>query len=114
MAQPRVSTAAPKVQPIVEEASQRGVPVLTSDVVPPETFIGKAGQRIGERIPIAGTGPLRAEQQQARIEAVRNVLRDFGADDAANLSDDIMKDLATKRSAEIQKYSTSKKVLTSP
>ena len=109
MAQPRVSTALPKVQPIVEEASQRGVPVLTSDVVPPETFIGKAGQRIGERIPIAGTGPLRAEQQQARIEAVRNVLRDFGADDAANLSDDIMKDLATKRSAEIQKYSTSKK-----
>lgn len=109
MAQPRVSTAAPKVQPIVEEASQRGVPVLTSDVVPPETFIGKAGQRIGERIPIAGTGPLRAEQQQARIEAVRNVLRDFGADDAANLSDDIMKDLATKRLAEIQKYSTSKK-----
>lgn len=108
-ATPRAPATAPKVQPIVEEASQRGVPVLTSDVVPPETFIGKAGQRIGERIPIAGTGPLRAEQQQARIEAVRNVLRDFGADDAANLSDDIMKDLATKRSAEIQKYSTSKK-----
>ena len=108
-ATPRTPVAAPKVQPIVEEAGRRGVPVLTSDVVPPETFIGKAGQRIGERIPIAGTGPLRAEQQQARIEAVRNVLRDFGADDAANLSDDIMKDLATKRSAEIQKYSTSKK-----
>jgi hypothetical protein len=108
-ATPRIPVAAPKVQPIVEEAGRRGVPVLTSDVVPPETFIGKAGQRIGERIPIAGTGPLRAEQQQARIEAVRNVLRDFGADDAANLSDDIMKDLATKRSAEIQKYSTSKK-----
>jgi len=108
-ATPRIPVAAPKVQPIVEEAGRRGVPVLTSDVVPPETFIGKAGQRIGERIPIAGTGPLRAEQQQARIEAVRNVLRDFGADDAANLSDDIMKDLATKRSAEIQKYTTSKK-----
>jgi hypothetical protein len=82
---------------------------MTSDVVPPETFIGKAAQRLGERIPIAGTGPLRAEQQQARIDAVRNVLRDFGADDAANLSDDIMKDLATKRSAEIQKYANSKK-----
>jgi hypothetical protein len=108
-AAPRVPAVAPKVQPIVEEAGRRGVPVMTSDVVPPETFIGKAGQRIGERIPIAGTGPLRAEQQQARIEAVRNVLRDFGADDAANLSDDIMKDLATKRSADIQKYSQSKK-----
>jgi hypothetical protein len=109
MAPARAPAVAPRVQPIVEEAARRGVPVLTSDVIQPETFIGKAGQRIGERIPIAGTGPLRAEQQQARIEAVRNVLRDFGADDAANLSDDIMKDLATKRSAEIQKYSSSKK-----
>ena len=106
---PRVAPTTPTVQPIVEEAGRRGVPVMTSDVVPPETFIGKAAQRLGERIPIAGTGPLRAEQQQARIEAVRNVLRDFGADDAANLSDDIMKDLATKRSAEIQKYANSKK-----
>lgn len=106
---PRVAPTTPTVQPIVEEAGRRGVPVMTSDVVPPETFIGRAGQRLGERIPIAGTGPLRAEQQQARIEAVRNVLRDFGADDAANLSDDIMKDLATKRSAEIQKYANSKK-----
>lgn len=106
---PRVAPTTPTVQPIVEEASRRGVPVMTSDVVPPETFIGKAGQRLGERIPIAGTGPLRAEQQQARIEAVRNVLRDFGADDAANLSDDIMRDLASKRSAEIQKYASSKK-----
>lgn len=109
MAPSRAPATAPKVQPIVEEAGRRGVPVMTSDVVPPETFIGKAAQRLGERIPIAGTGPLRAEQQQARIDAVRNVLRDFGADDAANLSDDIMKDLATKRSAEIQKYANSKK-----
>ena len=106
---PRVAPTTPTVQPIVEEAGRRGVPVMTSDVVPPETFIGRAGQRLGERIPVAGTGPLRAGQQQARIEAVRNVLRDFGADDAANLSDDIMKDLATKRSAEIQKYANSKK-----
>lgn len=106
---PRVAPTTPTVQPIVEEAGRRGVPVMTSDVVPPETFIGRAGQRLGERIPIAGTGPLRAEQQQARIEAVRNVLRDFGADDAANLSDNIMKDLATKRSADIQKYANSKK-----
>lgn len=109
MAPSRAPSTAPKVQPIVEEAARRGVPVMTSDVVPPETFIGKAGQRLGERIPIAGTGPLRAEQQQARIEAVRNVLRDYGAEDAANLSDDIMRDLASKRSAEIQKYASSKK-----
>lgn len=106
---PRVAPTTPTVQPIVEEAGRRGVPVLTSDVIPPETFIGKAGQRLGERIPIAGTGPVRAEQQKARIESVRDLLRNFGASDSANLSDDIMKDLASKRSAEIQKYSQSKK-----
>jgi len=109
MAPARAASAAPKVQPIVEEAGRRNVPVLTSDVVQPETFIGKAAQRVGERIPIAGTGPVRAEQQKARIESVRDLLRDFGADDAANLSDDIMKDLAAKRSSEIKKYASSKK-----
>jgi len=104
----RASTAT-KLQPIVDDATRAGVPVLTSDVAPPQTFIGKVGQRLGERVPIAGTGPLRAEQQRARIEAVRGVLRDFGAGDAANLSDDIMKDVATKRAAEIQKYAVAKK-----
>ena len=106
---PRVAPTTPTVQPIIEEAGRRGVPVLTSDVIPPETFIGKTAQRIGERIPIAGTGPVRAEQQKARIESVRDLLRDFGADDAANFSDDIMKDLATKRSADRQKYTSTKR-----
>ena len=105
----RATDAAPRVQPIIEEAGRLGVPVMTSDVIPPETFIGKAAQRIGERVPIAGTGPLRADQQTARIEAVRGLLRDFGADDAANLSDDVMADLATKRAADFARYAGEKK-----
>ena len=105
----RVPAATPRVQPTIEEAGRRGVPVMTSDVIPPETFIGKAAQRIGERVPIAGTGPVRAAQQTARIEAVRGLLRDFGADDVANLSDDVMADLAAKRSADLTRYSGSKK-----
>ena len=109
LARPKPTPLPPTAQPIVTEAESLGVPVLTSDVLQPQSFIGKIAQRIGERVPMAGTGPVRAEQQKARIEAVRNVLREYGADDAANLSDNIMKDLATKRSAEIQKYSQSKK-----
>ena len=105
----RAPVAAPKVQPVIEEAGRRGVPVMTSDVIPPKTFIGKAAQRVGERVPIAGTGPMRAAQQTARIEAVRGLLREFGADDVANLSDDVMADLAAKRSADLTKYSGSKK-----
>jgi len=87
-----------------EEATSRGIPVMTSDVVPPETFAGKSAQQIGERVPFAGTGQVRAQQQQARISAVRDLLRQYGADDAANVSDDIMRDLATKRANELSKY----------
>ena len=108
MAPTRTPTT-PTLQPVIDEAASRNVPVMTSDVVQPETFVGKAAQRIGERIPIAGTGPVRAEQQKARIDAVRDILRDYGADDAANLSDDIMKDLATKRSADRVKYTGTKR-----
>ena len=91
-----------------EEAASRGIPVMTSDVMPPETFMGKAAQRVGERIPLVGTGPTRAAQQRARIEATRDLLRQFGAEDAANVSDDVMRDLANKRAADLTKYTTLK------
>jgi hypothetical protein len=87
-----------------QEATSRNIPVMTSDVIPPDTFMGRTAQQIGERIPLAGTGPVRAQQQQARIEAVRDTLRQYGATDAAGVSDDIMRDLATKRGDDLSKY----------
>jgi hypothetical protein len=101
-------TPMPRVAGTVEEATQRGIPVLTSDVMPPETFMGKAAQRVGERIPLVGTGPTRAAQQRARIEATRDLLRQYGAEDVANVSDDVMRDLANKRAADLNKYSSLK------
>ena len=108
------TAAAPRRAPvaglsaITEEATQRGIPVMTSDVMPPQTFMGRTAQQTGERIFLAGTGAARAEQQQARISAVRDLLRQFGAEDAANVSDDIMRDLTAKRSGDLQKYSSLK------
>jgi len=101
-------TPMPRITGTVEEATQRGIPVLTSDVMPPETFMGKAAQRVGERIPLVGTGPTRAAQQRARIEATRDLLRQYGAEDVANVSDDVMRDLANKRAADLNKYSSLK------
>ena len=113
----QVPTAAPPVPPAappvagarqlpsdIEAARQAGITLMTSDVVPPRTFASKWLQTIGERIPGAGTGGVRQAQQTERIEAVRNVLREFGADDAARAADDVMKDLATKRGADLKKY----------
>jgi hypothetical protein len=90
------------------DAEKLGIKVMTSDVVPPSTFAGKSAQMIGERIPYAGTGGMRAAQQQQRIAAVKNVLDDFGATNAVKASDDVMADLISKRGTELTKYSNLK------
>lgn len=93
---------------LVTEAEKVGVPLLTSDVAPPRTFMGKAAQSLGERVPLAGTGPVRQAQQEARIGAVRDVLVDFGAGPSAQASDAVMADLLATRGAEVGKYATQK------
>jgi len=88
---------------IVAEGEKIGVPVLTSDVAPPRTFMGKAAQAAGERVPFVGTGPVREAQQTARVQAVRDVLTEYGAASAAQASDAVMADLAATRRAELGK-----------
>jgi len=106
---PRSAPSVPQQKPqAVQDAEQAGVRLLTSDVAPPNTFASKWLQNTGERIPLAGTGPVRAAQQTERVDAVRNVLRDFGADQAATASDDVMRDLAATRSKDLTKYADMK------
>jgi hypothetical protein len=92
----------------VQAGKAAGVDLMTSDVRQPSTFVGKVAQSSGERIPFAGTGGARQAQQVQRVDAVRNVLIDYGADDAAQASTAVMADLAGKRSAELSKYSAMK------
>jgi hypothetical protein len=92
----------------IEAAKQVGVRVLTSDVLRPQTFIGKTGQQIGERIPIAGTGPVRAAQQAERMDAVKNLFSQYGVTGSENLSDDIIEDVVKKRSGVVTKYTSMK------
>jgi hypothetical protein len=93
---------------IVQEAEAVGVPLMTSDVLPPRTFAGRTAQATGERIPLAGTGPVREAQQQARINAVRDIVTDYGAADGNALPEQIVADLAQRRSATIRQYSDNK------
>lgn len=51
---------------IIEAGKKADVPVMTSDIIEPETFVGKSARSVGEKIPVAGTGAKRATQQQAR------------------------------------------------
>ena len=93
---------------IVQEATEAGIPLMTSDVLPPGTFAGRTMRVTGERIPIAGTGPVREAQQNARIAAVRDVVTDYGAANADALPGEIITDLAQTRSATIQRYTGNK------
>jgi len=93
---------------VVNAGKQAGVRVLTSDVKPPRTFIGKAAQAVGERIPITGTGAIREAQQVERITAVKNLLQDFGAVGADDAVDAVATDLAKTRGAMVTKLTTAK------
>jgi hypothetical protein len=96
--------AATELAETAARAEAAGITPLTSDIVLPQTFIGKGVQAAGERVPFIGTGPRRVTQQAERVEAIRNVMRDFGADEMATATDDVMADLLKKRGKDLSKY----------
>lgn len=89
-------------------AEKQGIRVLTSDIKTPQSFAAKWVQSSGEKVPIAGTGPVRVAQQQERVQAIKNVLVDFGADDVAKASGNVMDDLLKTRTAVIKKHVATK------
>lgn len=99
LTQPQIPSPA-----IVGEAQAAGVPLMTTDVIPPTTFTGKTAQATGERIPYAGTSGQRVTQQNARVEAVKTLLRDFGADVATAQDEKIAADLLKRRGDQLTKY----------
>jgi hypothetical protein len=94
---------------IVVEGARAKIPVMTSDVKPPTTFVGKSAQTLGERIPFAGTGGPRAAQQEARQEAVKQLAQDYGAVGADGAIDDVAADLAKTRGEALTKHKATKK-----
>lgn len=73
----KLSRAAPENE-IVKAGLESGIPVTTTDVFPPKTFPGRALQQTAEKIPLAGTGVMRQEQQAMRQEAVQRVADQYG------------------------------------
>jgi len=92
------------MQSTVDASGKLRTQLMTSDVIPPKTFAAKTGQALGEKIPVVGTGPVRAAQQADRIADVKDLLRQFGADDAAAASDDVMRDVIAKRAGNFKRW----------
>jgi hypothetical protein len=104
--QPTQSFGGPQASPetVIEAGRQFDVPVMTSDVSPPQTFMGKVSQQVGEFAPF-GTAGTRRKQQEARTQAVEKLLADTGVTIDQNIAKDVVESLTQKRTADIQKYS---------
>lgn len=102
------SSAIPNADEVIRAGEQFNIPVMTSDVVPPKTAVGRTMRTVGESIPLAGTGGKRAAQDEARQVAVENFVKEFGDGDAMSAVYDVSADFVKKRSGEIARLSTAK------
>jgi hypothetical protein len=102
---------------VVAEGNRRGVPVMTTDVKPPKSGMGRyVKQTLPEKIPVAGTSGLRAEQQAARQQAVADAVEEFGGRmevSGTEISpvEDVSKALTTARSQRLTTLKTAKDTL---
>jgi hypothetical protein len=93
-----------QVSSLIQQAEQASIPLMTSDVLPPETFVGRTAQAAGERIPVAGTGPARQTQQQARVDAVRRISEEYGAGVGTRFDEQVSADLVKRRGEDLTRY----------
>jgi hypothetical protein len=114
-----VTRGAPRIIPNADDVIATGerfnVPVKTTDVRPPRTFMGRMARRTGEIIPLIGTGGGRAAQQTARVEATKEFVSEYGVsgmDDIfagrGNMLDDVAANLSATRGGRIKALTSAK------
>ena len=87
----------PADQQFLKRAAAADVPVMTSDVVPPKTKLGNQLQGYSEGV-IAGTGPMRAAQQDARTKLVNRFTEKYGDYDPSVVVDSLKSGVAREKS----------------
>ena len=88
----------------VANAERQGMTPMTSDVLPPTGMFGKFRQRTFESIPLTGTAGKLTPQQETKVEAALNTLREFGANIDVSSLDKVTTDLLAKRSLDLEKF----------
>ncbi|HAV9157398.1 TPA: DNA transfer protein [Escherichia coli] len=86
----------PADQQLLKRAAAADVPVMTSDVVPPKTKLGNQLQGYSEGV-IAGTGPMRAAQQDARTKLVNRFTEKYGDYDPSVVVDSLKSGVAREK-----------------
>lgn len=68
----------PEAQQAIRFANSADVPLHTTDILPPNSRVGRMAQTTAENIPFAGTSSMRANQQEARSQLVDEFASRFG------------------------------------
>jgi len=89
---------------LIAAGEAAGVPVLTSDVLPPSTYMGKFGQTIGEKIPFIGTAGKRADQALKRVDAIKDVARAYDVHIDTPLDKQIYDSVSRKKTEQLNKF----------
>lgn len=82
---------APEAKAAVDFATERNLPLMTSDMLKDKTFMQRQAQTLGERIPFFGTGRNRLNQQRAREDLVKTF-----SDGLGGISDKQLYESATR------------------
>ncbi|KAA6179143.1 hypothetical protein F3K50_03290 [Pseudomonas marginalis] len=94
---------------LVRAAEQANIPLMTSDVFPPNTFMARSAQVAGERIPFAGTAGARQTQREARVAAAEGLNAQYPQPEAHQLMDSLQARVGRRRQAagnRIGRYET--------
>ncbi|MBE16511.1 MAG: putative DNA transfer protein [Prokaryotic dsDNA virus sp.] len=80
---------------ILAQADQLNIPVKTTDILPPDTAIGKLSQSAAEKIPVFGTAAARRAQAEARAQAVPQIAGMFNPVRPMDAAEDIANSLSS-------------------
>lgn len=84
---------------VVKFAQEQNLPLMTSDVAPPQTFVGKSSQAAAEKIPLAGTGGMRQAQQEARSKLIEEYAQKFGEYSPADVVESLQRQTSRVKQA---------------
>lgn len=96
-----------KAAPDAEKASTvmagvaEGIPVLSTDVNPPATFMGKMLQSFSEKAGPLGSGPARAKQQIARQKVIEGLADEFDIDIQSPYAEQIVQNLKSESARKL-------------
>lgn len=112
----RVANAsiAPEAEQVLRAGEARNVPVMTSDILPPQSFATRWMQSMYDKIPIIGGASQRQTQQALRQEAVQGLADEFGLelDSIGDLSLDLVNSIKSENAARLKRAAQQRKAAT--